>query len=69
MGLGAPACSTSEGVVADEVDASGSLAASRNGGGEGVVVTECGLENAFGCDLLKLSVLGDDAGVGVLESL
>lgn len=65
----AATCSASDGDVVAEDDADGgSLEGSRNGGGEGVP-NECGLESGFDRRLLgKVSLLGDDAGVGVLES-
>lgn len=67
IGFDGAACSLSEGVVADDAVDAGSVAPSRSGGGEGVG-TEPGLQSGFGWDFWKVSVWGDDAGVGVLES-
>lgn len=61
-------CSNSAGDVADEAADVGSLE-SRRGGGDGVAVSESGPESGFEGGWWKVSFLGDDAGVGVLESL
>lgn len=68
--VGAATCSPSEGVVADEDADGASLERCRNAAREGES-TESGLEACIGREdlLRKDSVLGDDVGVGVLESL